>query len=474
MYKFFIVLILSLVYLTNNAHAQCGGTPPAITNGNCLTGQSLTGGTSGAFLAGGCNGGNHPWQTFQFTAPAGCAQFDISNIAGNGTNQSWMYRFLTSGCGFVASGAGCVNGVTDGTTFSISADDQVNPGAGNYVLTPGQTYYLQIMGDNSTTFDICMSNTEAPNNECSGASGLGTGTTTFYNGGVGCAYSGTYNDPSTSDILAASEYCAGSLENTQWVQFSPLAGTNSFQIIGSNVACTGGACAYQFGIFSGTCGALTSEGCVSNGNPCVGGPDPNTSINENSTDGFSIAWSGVGATGYTATVTTSSGANYDGTEVFYLVMDGNAGSACTYDMLGINIQELPIELIYFNGKVLNNANFLTWEVASQLNNDFFTVERSINGYDWVEVETLVGAGTTTEQEKYGAVDTRFDRLVNYYRLKQTDFDGEFEYSKIISIDNRQGDIYLTGIYNLMGQEVESNYNGLKVFIYSDGSTVKKY
>ena len=143
-------------------------------------------------------------------------------------------------------------------------------------------------------------------------------------------------------------------------------------------------------------------------------------------------------------------------------------------MLGINIQELPIELIYFNGKVLNNANFLTWEVASQLNNDFFTVERSINGYDWVEVETLVGAGTTTEQKKYGAVDTRFDRLVNYYRLKQTDFDGEFEYSKIISIDNRQGDIYLTGIYNLMGQEVESNYNGLKVFIYSDGSTVKKY
>lgn len=466
-----LIIISILAFSTSFTLGQCSG--PTITNGNCLTGQSLTGGTSGAFLTGGCNGGNHPWQTFQFTAPTGCLQFDISNILGNGVDESWQYRFINSTCTGVV-GAGCVNGVTDGTTFSISADDQVNPGAGNYLLTPGQTYFIQIMGDNSTTFDICMSNTEAPNNECSGASGLGTGTTTFYNGGNGCAYSGTYNDASTSDVLAASEYCAGSLENTQWVQFSPLAGTNSFQIIGSNVACTGGACAYQFGIFSGSCGSLTSEGCVSNGNPCVGGPDPNTTINENSSDGFSITWSGVGATGYTATVTTSSGANYDGTEVFYLVMDGNAGASCTYDMMGINIQELPIELIYFNGKKLNNANFLTWEVASQMNNDYFTVERSVNGYDWVEVETLVGAGTTNEQKKYGSVDTRYDRLVNYYRLKQTDFDGKFEYSKIISIDNRQGDIFLTGIFNLMGQEVKSDYNGLKVFTYSDGSTVKKY
>ncbi len=467
-----VAFVFFTIYISSQSiFAQCSG--PTITNGNCLTGQSLSGGTSGAFISGGCNGGNHPWQTFQFTAPPGCVQFDISNIAGNGTDESWQWRIINSGCSAVLGG-GCVNGVSDGNTFSISADDQVNPGAGNYLLTAGQSYFIQIMGDNSSTFDICMSNTEAPNNECSGASGLGSGTTTFYNGGSGCAYSGTYNDASTSDMLAPSEYCAGSLENTQWVQFSPLPGTSSFQVIGSNVSCTGGACAYQFGIFSGTCGALTSEGCVSNGDPCVGGPDPNTTINENPSDGFSIAWSGVGTTGYTATVTLSGGGFYTGTEVFYLVMDGNAGASCTYDMTGINIQELPIELISFTGKKLNNANFLKWEVASQLNNDFFTVERSLNGYDWVTVETIPGAGTTTQQEKYGVVDSRYDNLINYYRLKQTDFNGEFEYSKIISIDNRSGDTVLVNIYNLMGQEVKSSYNGLKVFVYSDGSTIKKY
>lgn len=466
------LIILALAFLLHfNVNSQCSG--PTITNGNCLTGQSLPNGPSGAIVGGGCNGGNHPWQTYQFTAPSGCVQFDISNIAGNGTNESWMYRFINSTCTAVV-GAGCVNGVSDGNTFSISGDDQVNPGAGNYLLTPGQTYYIQIQGDNSCTYDICMSNTEAPNNECSGASGLGTGTSTFYNGGSGCAYSGTYNDVTTSDDLPSSEYCAGSLENTQWVQFSPLAGTSSFDIIGSNVACTGGACAYQFGIFSGACGSLTSEGCVSNGNPCVGGPDPNTSINENSTDGFSIAWSGVGTTGFTATVTNSGGGVYDGTEVFYLVMDGNAGAACSYDLTGVNIQELPIELIYFKGRKMSNANYLTWEVASQKDNDFFTIERSLNGYDWTYVNTIAGAGTTTEQMKYGLVDKEYDQLINYYRIKQVDYNGDASYSKVITINNRVNDVSLVSIFNLMGQEVNSNYNGVKIYKYSDGSTIKKY
>lgn len=67
----------------------------------------------------------------------------------------------------------------------------------------------------------------------------------------------------------------------------------------------------------------------------------------------------------------------------------------------------------------------------------------------------------------------FERTINYYRLTQVDFDGKQPHLKTISIDNRKTvGRNLVQIVNLMGVEVDESYNGIKVYVYDDGSFEK--
>ncbi|MEQ8424215.1 MAG: T9SS type A sorting domain-containing protein, partial [Cyclobacteriaceae bacterium] len=91
---------------------------------------------------------------------------------------------------------------------------------------------------------------------------------------------------------------------------------------------------------------------------------------------------------------------------------------------------LPIELIEFTAKPFNANVLLTWETASELDNDYFTVERSGDAESWESVITIQGAGTTDISNSYEAVDYQPLAGLSYYRLKQTDFDGTVGYSGI--------------------------------------------
>ena len=133
---------------------------------------------------------------------------------------------------------------------------------------------------------------------------------------------------------------------------------------------------------------------------------------------------------------------------------------------------LPIELIYF--RVINegDANKLIWSTASENNNDYFTIEKTVDGKDFQIVSNIDGAGNSSNIINYQYVDRTFEHIINYYRLKQTDFDGKYDYSDIISIDNRESDrsISLLNIVDLMGREVDEKYKGMVILIYSDRST----
>lgn len=97
---------------------------------------------------------------------------------------------------------------------------------------------------------------------------------------------------------------------------------------------------------------------------------------------------------------------------------------------------LPIELISFTGECsLENVVDLRWKTISETNNDFFTVERSSNTSDWVIVGSVKGAGNSTQLREYAFTDKqRFDETM-YYRIKQTDFNKEFQYSEIVAVHN---------------------------------------
>ena len=96
---------------------------------------------------------------------------------------------------------------------------------------------------------------------------------------------------------------------------------------------------------------------------------------------------------------------------------------------------LPIELKSFDGFADFNENVIEWETYTEINNDFFTIERSNNGIDFEPIAYIDGAGNSATTLSYEFVDENPNAGINYYRLKQTDFDGQFEIFYIIAIEN---------------------------------------
>ncbi len=99
---------------------------------------------------------------------------------------------------------------------------------------------------------------------------------------------------------------------------------------------------------------------------------------------------------------------------------------------------LPIELTAFNAALSLNGVLLSWSTASELNNDFFTIERSTDGEVFEEVSVVKGKGTSHLANSYTSLDEVPLSGISYYRLKQTDFDKKFTYSKLQIIDNPNG------------------------------------
>jgi hypothetical protein len=142
---------------------------------------------------------------------------------------------------------------------------------------------------------------------------------------------------------------------------------------------------------------------------------------------------------------------------------------------------LPIELTSFTGSCAGRTKTFNWTTASETNNDFFTLERSTDGETFETVKIIPGAGTSTSSQHYSVQIAEADANLVYYRLKQTDYDGQYSYSNIIHVSctsdngyadeltvypnpanesiqiqlhsNEQG-TYVIAIYNLLGQVVQ--------------------
>ena len=117
-----------------------------------------------------------------------------------------------------------------------------------------------------------------------------------------------------------------------------------------------------------------------------------------------------------------------------------------FNTISIESSLLPIKLLNFNPDLIDDGHVkLSWQTASETNNDYFTIERSINGVEWETVTRINGAGNSSILLNYSTIDNNPYHGVSYYRLKQTDFDGEIEYSKIKSV-NLQNQISEVSIY----------------------------
>lgn len=168
------------------------------------------------------------------------------------------------------------------------------------------------------------------------------------------------------------------------------------------------------------------------------------------------------------------------------VVTASATGITSFSQFGIGegITVLPVKMVKFLASADAKSAKLYWETASELNNDKFEVERSANGTDFIKIGEVKGNGTSQKLNTYNFKDYSPTSGVNYYRLKQLDFNGDFEYSDIKSVSfdfeasvfsiypnpvseviNFSKPVKSAAIYNLQGNLVfsrEGNLTSLKI------------
>lgn len=121
-------------------------------------------------------------------------------------------------------------------------------------------------------------------------------------------------------------------------------------------------------------------------------------------------------------------------------------STCTGQAYFSCVLALPVTLTSFEAKPNEQKSInLAWQTASEENNDYFSIEHSTDGTTFREIATQAGNGTTDKVQNYSYLHQEVENGLHYYRLKQVDFDGKFEYTNIVTakISHSNDDIFLT-------------------------------
>ena len=95
---------------------------------------------------------------------------------------------------------------------------------------------------------------------------------------------------------------------------------------------------------------------------------------------------------------------------------------------------IPVQLMFFKGQALGNQTKLTWATATELNSDFFVVERSLDLVNYESIGQIKSAGNSRTKIDYKFTDEAPLPGINYYRLKQVDRDGSKDFSKIVAVN----------------------------------------
>jgi len=359
---------------------------------------------------------------------------------------------------------------TDGSFSTVNGE---NPN-GTWVLSIAENTNTEVSFENvDLIFEKYIAVNDvtgsSANNDCSNATSIGAD---------GIAIRGTNNGYSSSDPNypgGTIDGCSwnGSNDNSAWFKFV-ASETTSYLTISGSIANTVGGADTQAIIFTRSGGCSSGTFSV----PTGGCPDDESVNNISYLSPNGGCSSG---TAYFNGITTNSEFNLSGLTIgatYYLYVDGYSAAASNfYIEITHGAQQvvtvLPIELLNFDGK---NGNTIYWNTSSEINNDYFIIERSLDGQDWIFVDKIAGNGTSNKVVHYETFDLNYSRnSINYYRLTQVDNDGiKKVYNELIkAIDNRlekDKEIILTT--NILGQEVNEFYRGLVIIYYSDGSYIK--
>lgn len=146
-----------------------------------------------------------------------------------------------------------------------------------------------------------------------------------------------------------------------------------------------------------------------------------------------------------------------------------------------NTAPLPVRLLHFNGALENKRIMLTWATATEENNKGFHIEKSFDGTNFISIGFVDGNDNSKEKINYTFADTEISSRGSYYRLKQVDWDGKFEFSKVIFLagsDKKSFAVYPNPVTNWVKIERNGEFSGesnLSLEVTSDnGHTIFQF
>lgn len=414
---FFVVVSIYRGFSQTPSNDLCSGAVTVAINGTCYNGTNV-GAADNMTSAYGCQSGTtsqHKDVWYSFIA--GSTATYSYNITGALTNKEILIISSTGACsGLTPIYVNCAAS-TAALTGTITG------------LSPGTTYYYLISAPNNETgtFSTCITMIPDP----AGTNCI-NGTQVCSNGSI----SGSSSGAGTQELTPTNEGCLLSGENnSHWFYLNVgTGGTLTFTVAPSN-----GTDDYDFALWGPTnvcppsvapirCNYAQyprSSSCGTNTNP--------TGLDNISAITSAAACDNVP---FLQQLTVTAG------QVYILLVNGFTPSASPFNLTfgGTAILSCspavvtPIKLLYFTANVKDKIVDLTWGTGTELNNSYFTIEKSLNGIDFTQVTIVEGAGNSVIQKNYNAQDLHPNQGISYYRLKQTDFDKKSTYSQIQSVN----------------------------------------
>jgi len=410
-----------------------------------------------------------------------CYQTDVSFTAGNGSN-----RIVVAKAGSAPTGTS-VNQTVYNANSVFGAGDILN--AGEYVVYNGNGNSFTVKGLLSNTayyFKVYEYNTASSCPAYKTTAPLSANQTTLNScGSPACPYveSILINSCANSSYEGVDEYCViqngGAtldITNPNFTIAPPggsptgrtfcytctpyTIGNNPYYISQQNAACPG-LLVYSTSIPpNATIMAFMGNppSALTNFNPatiCATATKPIYALflgNNSTTGNFDNSGSAVPRT-LTSSYSTACGSvsvnyipnstsNADGD---YTTYSSAGGAPVTYGNNGNCVAPLPIELLLFTGTYNNPEKVnLFWSTASEQNNDYFNIERSVDAINYTAIGAVQGTGNSSTLRNYSFTDNQLETLnlksgTIYYRLKQTDFNGEFKYYGSVAVELKPTD-----------------------------------
>ncbi|MEO0896709.1 MAG: DUF2341 domain-containing protein [Bacteroidota bacterium] len=146
----------------------------------------------------------------------------------------------------------------------------------------------------------------------------------------------------------------------------------------------------------------------------------------------------------------------------------NQISPTTFYTIGTE-EAFPVEWLDVKAELEGREVNISWKTASEQNNDYFTVEKSLDGERFDEIQRIAGKGNSTTISSYEATDAKAQTGWNYYRIRQTDIDGQFSHSNVVKIwvnEQLQVGVFPNPAQNVLTVETIGNKEAAKIQVYS--------